>query len=370
MAKTRTGKQKRGLRLCACGCKEYVSHSKQTRHLQAKGPLHIAVNALTNQVNQLRRAGGSGDRMIIDESQDERIGLTPAPLTDLPGSPMQESAEPVILEPASPSLSSSDSNDDGARSSDERAMGWEDGDIGPAEDTDSLGDDARAEQVIYEICHDGSQLPDRLPAQERLREAFEREVHGIDGTNLAEDDQELLRAFALKVQDFLSEATFDKFQRTFRSSRNLGSARQARRRIEFLSGLEPVRYDCCINSCVSYANPAYASLTRCPKPKCEEPRYTADGKPRKVHVHIPLIPRLQAFQGNRAKAAKMQYRAKEHVHIPGKTTDIFDSERYRKLRMTRISVHGEELGVCFFPDERDIALGLSTDGFSPFRGPK
>ncbi|KAL7280964.1 hypothetical protein ACG7TL_005913 [Trametes sanguinea] len=37
---------------------------------------------------------------------------------------------------------------------------------------------------------------------------------------------------------------------------------------------------------------------------------------------------------------------------------------------THVTVNGEDLGFCFFADERDIALGLSTDGFSPFKGRK
>jgi hypothetical protein len=62
----------------------------------------------------------------------------------------------------------------------------------------------------------------------------------------------------------------------------------------------------------------------------------------------------------------MQYRA-SHQHDPTKVTDIFDGTHYFLLRESFVTVGGKELPIWFFSDPHDIALGLSTDGFSPFK---
>jgi hypothetical protein len=62
----------------------------------------------------------------------------------------------------------------------------------------------------------------------------------------------------------------------------------------------------------------------------------------------------------------MRYRS-SHQHDPTKVTDIFDGTHYRLLRELLVTVGGEELPTWFFSDPRDIALGLSTDGFGPFK---
>jgi hypothetical protein len=48
-------------------------------------------------------------------------------------------------------------------------------------------------------------------------------------------------------------------------------------------------------------------------------------------------------------------------------TDIFNGAHYSLLRESFVTVGGEELPNWFFSDPRDIALGLSTDGFGPFK---
>lgn len=70
--------------------------------------------------------------------------------------------------------------------------------------------------------------------------------------------------------------------------------------------------------------------------------------------------------GNPHYAAAMQYQA-EHQHDPSKMTNIFDGEHYRSLLTKPVTVADETLPFCHFLDERDIALGLSTDGFCPFK---
>ena len=60
----------------------------------------------------------------------------------------------------------------------------------------------------------------------------------------------------------------------------------------------------------------------------------------------------------------MQYRAR-NVHSD-KITDVFDGSHYRSLRRQHVQLGGKELPHKFFEDRRDIALGLSADGFSPF----
>jgi hypothetical protein len=68
---------------------------------------------------------------------------------------------------------------------------------------------------------------------------------------------------------------------------------------------------------------------------------------------------------NPTQAGKMRYRA-EFVHEPGVSKDVFDGSHYQSLLDT--PVPGSEAHPFFyFSDGRDIALGLSTDGFAPFK---
>jgi hypothetical protein len=140
-------------------------------------------------------------------------------------------------------------------------------------------------------------------------------------------------------------------------------------RARFLSGVDPILYDCCINSCCCYVGP-HESLKQCPY--CKAPRYNSEGKARRKFTYIPVIPRLVALFKNSDFAEKLQYRAgsdgtNTHQHVPGTVNDVFDGSHYRTLLQTRVTVDGKERPYNYFSDERDIALGLSTDGFAPFR---
>ena len=63
----------------------------------------------------------------------------------------------------------------------------------------------------------------------------------------------------------------------------------------------------------------------------------------------------------------MQYRARVHQHIPGKISDVFDGSHYRSLRGRYVQLNGTKFHHKYFEDHRDIALGLSADGFSTFK---
>ena len=65
-------------------------------------------------------------------------------------------------------------------------------------------------------------------------------------------------------------------------------------------------------------------------------------------------------------ANKMQY-CSQYQHDPTKIADIFDGAHYHSLLETLVTIGDEELPAWFFSDPRDIALGLSTDGFGPFK---
>jgi hypothetical protein len=66
------------------------------------------------------------------------------------------------------------------------------------------------------------------------------------------------------------------------------------------------------------------------------------------------------------RSAEMAYRA-EFEHVPGRVSDVFASKWYRLLLRTFVVISGQQLPHWFFSDPRDIALGLSTDGFGPFK---
>ena len=63
----------------------------------------------------------------------------------------------------------------------------------------------------------------------------------------------------------------------------------------------------------------------------------------------------------------MQY-CRNHTHIPGTFTDIFDGKDYQTLCGAPITVNNIPFksGSKYFEDPHDVALGLSTDGFGIF----
>lgn len=165
-------------------------------------------------------------------------------------------------------------------------------------------------------------------------------------------------------------------------------------RAAFLSGLDPKLYDSCIGSCCCYVGP-YKDASSCPY--CREPRLNSVGRPRKVFTYIPVIPRLKAMCKDQGLSEKLQYRANyetsppRHIpplpscstyhdrtglgragvcYCPSKIEDVFDSQHYRALRDTPVTIDEKTYQFNYFAGNQDVALGFLTDGFTPFKRSK
>lgn len=166
---------------------------------------------------------------------------------------------------------------------------------------------------------------------------------------------------------------------------------EVKSRAAFLSGFDPVLYDCCLQSCCCYVGP-YKDCQECPI--CGEAHFNAADRPRKKFTYIPLIPRLVALYRNRDMAVKMRYRSsyvpspirhatptrkcgKPHhltgngqagkCYCPSSVNDVFDGYHYRTLCETPVTINGKKQAHTFFSHALNIALGFSTDGFTPFK---
>jgi hypothetical protein len=70
---------------------------------------------------------------------------------------------------------------------------------------------------------------------------------------------------------------------------------------------------------------------------------------------------------NRKMAERLRYRAQvepKKGSQPSVIQDVFDGENYRSLHETQVS---PDSPYCYFDNPEDIALGLSTDGFTLFK---
>ncbi|KAF8344424.1 hypothetical protein F5887DRAFT_860621, partial [Amanita rubescens] len=179
---------------------------------------------------------------------------------------------------------------------------------------------------------------------------------------LTDEELALLRHFALKIDTHMTDKGYGKLKYAFPES-PVVSLKKAKGRVEFLSAFKPVRYDCCVSSCCCFVGP-HAKLSNCPY--CDQPRFDNKGKTRKSFTYIPLIPRLVAYFRNKDFAQKPQYRS-QFQHEAGTVKDIMDSTNYLRLRETYVTVDGRVQPYKYFQDPRDIALGVSTDGFGPFK---
>ncbi|KAF5353611.1 hypothetical protein D9758_013768 [Tetrapyrgos nigripes] len=232
------------------------------------------------------------------------------------------------------------------------------------EDDDDYGDFGAVDWDQFHYGKDG-----RLSASEQAQAAYYTEYADIP-CKLAAYDLAICRAFSYKLQSHTTDKNFAKLPYAFPSDPPLPKIDCIHSRIASLSGIEPEIYHICVNSCICYVGP-HESRDSCPF--CGKKRLHPDGKVRKTWPYIPIIPRLTVFAMNPGMAKAMQYR-NNFIHgigpgcsEPGIVKDVFDGKSYQELLQKRVVVGEETLSHCYFDDPRDVALGVSTDGFGPFK---
>ncbi|KAH9911172.1 uncharacterized protein BXZ73DRAFT_57308, partial [Epithele typhae] len=197
--------------------------------------------------------------------------------------------------------------------------------------------------------------------EDRLYESLRQEISDIQD-RLTKSDFAILRAYTYKLKHNLTESALEDLPYVLQSS-ELPTLHKIRARIAFLSGITPHRYDCCLDSCMAFVGPSGEEV-KCLY--CGLSRYDEDKRPRKQWTYLALEPRLAALYRHRPTAVKMLYRG-DYQSKQGVIADLFDSKHYRTLKNHNVFVHGKDSGRKFFSDRRDIALGISTDGFAPWR---
>ena len=133
---------------------------------------------------------------------------------------------------------------------------------------------------------------------------------------------------------------------------------QVKRCVCWLSGVVPVEYDMCTNSCLAFTGPQ-ESLDACSR--CKEPRYcSGTTKPRKRFTTIPIGPILQAMYSSREIASCMHYLERklaenvEHARPNGGILDTYDD-----------TASGQALIDAWCDGslrQGDVALQFSIDG--------
>ena len=191
----------------------------------------------------------------------------------------------------------------------------------------------------------------------------------MTANHLTDYELAICRAFAFLIRSQLTGEQFSMIPETWPEISQFYSEYSLRAKVQGLTGVKPQRFDCCVGSCVCFAG-HYASLQKCPR--CTKPQYKGvdrhgKPKPRSQFFYIPLIPCLIAYLRSPTMASAMQYRS-QFQHVPGLFRDIFDGTNYELLCSAPVTVHGEPVNppANYFEDPRDIALGLSTDGYGIF----
>ncbi|KAJ7301378.1 hypothetical protein DFH08DRAFT_724320, partial [Mycena albidolilacea] len=180
---------------------------------------------------------------------------------------------------------------------------------------------------------------------------------------LTEQDRDDIRAFQLKLMSKMPRTAYNQMVYAFSHKLSLSSEWVMFHRMAILSGIEPLWFDCCVDSCIAYTD-AYSELTECPF--CDKHRYSPTGKPRRMFCYLPIIPRLQGLFQNLKSIERLLYRA-NYIHHPGKISDVFDGQHYRSLCQQNIVLDGNILEHKYFSGMYDVCLGICLDSYLLFK---
>jgi hypothetical protein len=197
-----------------------------------------------------------------------------------------------------------------------------------------------------------------------LYEIESEPTNDLAKSNLQKMELDNIRTFNFIVQTNLPSETYRLMKPAFPERlSDLPSLHTLRTRITALSGMKPRNLDCCVNTCCCFYG-YLDDLTTCPY--CQEARWDAHDRPRNTFTFLPLIPQLQSLFRCKETCEKMLYRD-DYVTDPENIRDIFDADRYCGLCETNVVIDGVEQPYKYFEDEGEVALGMSTDGFCPFK---
>lgn len=179
---------------------------------------------------------------------------------------------------------------------------------------------------------------------------------------MSEQDQTSIKALLFAREARIPRNGFN-LLRSYFPELDIRSHYKCLTRLEKLSDLPTVDYDCCIKGCCCYTG-EYAQDDGCIF--CGEPRRNASGKPRQKFTYIKIGARLAAMLSDPDLSKSLRY----HYNYDCSSLvvrDVFDSEHYRELCREEVIVDGQKTGRAFFSNPQDFALGLSTDGFQLFK---
>ncbi|KAJ7675164.1 hypothetical protein B0H17DRAFT_151708 [Mycena rosella] len=257
---------------CPC-CGEKVSASTIRRHLRGQTTKSVLVAQEHSYGQQRRRllrleaVASDPTEATIDSSMDVIVHDEDVPMDrdlELPDSQHSD----TLGEDGGRDGSESESDGDPFEGRPEEIF-WEDSD---EEDDVALGGDFQAAPWLQ-----------GLSAEQRLEEIFNVDA-AQRGHELTADEMKAICAHNYKVDTDLGARAYDKLARAFPELADLPSRQQLRTQITFLSGVVPVKYDCCPNSCCCYAEPSYAELDCCPF--CGESRRDSAGRSRNTFHYL------------------------------------------------------------------------------------
>ena len=145
--------------------------------------------------------------------------------------------------------------------------------------------------------------------------------------------------------------TFHQMRYTFGDYFDIDSEYVAMHYFALLTEIEPVLYDCCLNSCLCYTGKYKHDPSCC---FCGEP-CTCGRKAQRQFSYIPLIPRLQGYFQNPAKIKLLLYRD-QYEHVPGCIGDVFDCQHYCDLLGKKVVIDRHEQDYHYFNSLDDITF--------------
>jgi len=161
-----------------------------------------------------------------------------------------------------------------------------------------------------------------------------------------------LKLLHLKSLYNFTESAYDNIMEIF-STNNI-SLYKVKTYLKNITGLMPVFYDMCENSCICYTG-QYESYQNCPI--CDSTRLDERGKVKRIMPYLSIKDRLKMQFSNEHRAKELLYR---YEYITNKDDDdlddIFDGKIYREL-----------VDENLFNDKRDVAFTASCDGYQIFK---